>query len=143
MRRIRTLPLTAGHAAPAHQRGAANRPAAGVLTAVTVVLVALACPASAPIRPGAADPPVQAVVSGSLAAFQVAVLPVGDLDGGVVTAARPNPAPSAHHALVAFALTAGGRRRPRGQPPVSRPARRPSHGAAGGPRAPPAPPRPS
>jgi len=122
---------------------AVNRPAAGVLAAVTVVLVALACPASTPLRPGAAHQPVQAVVSGSLAAFQVAVLPGRDLDGGVVTADRPNSALTAVHALMAFALTASGHRRQRGQPPASRPARRPSHQAAGGPRAPPASPRPS
>jgi hypothetical protein len=143
MRRIRTLPLTARHAPPAPQRVAVNRPAAGVLAAVTVVLVALACPASTPLRPGAAHQPVQAVVSGSLAAFQVAVLPGRDLDGGVVTADRPNSALTAVHALMAFALTASGHRRQRGQPPASRPARRPSHQAAGGPRAPPASPRPS
>jgi hypothetical protein len=143
MRRIRTLALTAGHAPPAPQRVAVSPPAAGVLAAVMVVLVALACPASAPIGPGAADPPVQSVVSGSLAASQLAVLPVRDPDGGVVTAARPNPAPTAVHALTAPALTASGQRQQRGQPPVSRPARRPSHRVAGGPRAPPLPPRPS
>jgi len=133
----------ARHASPAPQRVAVNRPAAGVLAAVTVVLVALACPASTPLRPGAAHQPVQAVVSGSLAAFQVAVLPGRDLDGGVVTADRPNSALTAVHALMAFALTASGHRRQRGQPPASRPARRPSHQAAGSPRAPPASPRPS
>ncbi len=143
MRRIRTPLLVARHAPPAHQREAVSRPVTGVLAAVTVMLVALACPASTPIGPGAAGPPVRAVVRGSLAALQVAVLPVGDLDGGVVTADRPNPAPTAAHALLVSALTAGGHRRRRGQPPASRLARRPSHRAAGGPRAPPAAPRPS
>jgi hypothetical protein len=117
---------------------ACRRPVAGVLAAVMVVLVALACPASTPIRPGAADPLAQAVVSGSLATFQLAVLPVGDPDGGVVTADRPNLAPTAVHALTAAALTASRQRQQRGQPPVSRPAPRPTHRAAGGPRAPPA-----
>lgn len=143
MRRICALHLTAGHAPPARQRLTVSRPVAGVLAAVMVVLVALTCLAGTPIGPGAADPPMRAVVSGSLAAFQPAVLPVGDPDGGVVTAARPNPALTAVHALTASALTASGQRQQRGQPPVSRPARRPSHRAAGGPRAPPSSPRPS
>jgi hypothetical protein len=146
MRRIRARHPSAGHAPPAHQRLAVSRPVAGVPAAVMMVLAALAvlaAPASTPTRPGAADPPMRAVVSGSLAAFQPAVLPVGDPDGGTVTAARPHPAPTAVHALMASALTASGHRQQHGQPPVSRPARRPSHRAAGGPRAPPAALRPS
>jgi hypothetical protein len=141
MRRIRALHLTARHTPPLAQRVALSR-RAGMLAAVMVVLVALACPASAPIQLGAADPPVRAVVSGSLEVLQLAVLPVGDPDGGVVTADRPNPGPTAVHALTAPALTASGQRQQRGQPPVSRPARRRSHHTAGSPRAPPASPCP-
>jgi hypothetical protein len=143
MRRIRTLPPTARNQALAPQRVAVSWPAAGMLAAVMMVLVVLACPTGTPIGPGAADPPVRAVVSGSLAALQVAVLPVRDLDGGVVTAVRPNSAPTAVHALLVSGLTASRHRRQRGQPPMSGPARRPNHRAAGGPRAPPAAPRPS
>ena len=140
MRHIRALHLTARHTPPLAQCVAPSR-RAGVLGAVMVVLVALAWPASAPIQPGAADPPVRSVVSGSLEVFQLAVLPVGDPDGGVVTADRPNPAPTAVHALTAPALTASRQRQQRSQPPASRPARRHSHHAAGSPRAPPASPR--
>lgn len=143
MRRIRALHLTAGHAPPVPQRVAVGWPVAGMLAAVMMVLVVLAGQASAPLRPGAGDPPVQVMISGSLAAFQVAVLPIRDPDGRGVTAERPNPAPSAVHALMGSALSGGGHRQQRGQPPTSRPARRPSHHPAGGPRAPPAAPRPS
>jgi hypothetical protein len=142
MRRVPTPALTARHAPPARQRVAVSRPVAGVLAAVVVVLVVLACPINTPIGPGA-GPPIQWVVSGSLAAFQLAVLPPRDLDGGVVTANRPNPAPTAVHALLAGVLTASGHRRRRGRPPALWLAWRPSHRAAGGPRAPPTSPRPS
>src|SRR6266568_4107103 len=143
MRHLRARHPTAGHAPPARQRRVISRPVAGVPAAVMMVLAALAAPASPPSRPGATSPPVQAVVSGPLAAIQPAVLSVGDPDGEAVTADRPNPAPTAVHALTAPALTASGQRQQRGQPPASRPARRPSQRAAGGPRAPPLPPRPS
>lgn len=143
MRRIRTPALTARHAPPAHQRVAVSRPVAGVLAAVVVVLVVLACPINTPIGPGAAGLPIQWVVSGSLAAGWLAVLPPRDLDGGVVAANRPNPAPTAVHALLAFVLTASGHRRQCSRPLALWLARRPSHRAAGGPRAPPASPRPS
>jgi hypothetical protein len=140
MRRTRTFPLAAGHA-PARQRVAVSRLSAGVLAAVMMVLVALACPTNTPIRPGAAGPPMQWAVSGSLAAGWLAVLPARHLDGGVAAASRPNPAPTAVHALLTFVLTVG-RHRHRGRPALWL-ARRPSHRAAGGPRAPPAIPRPS
>ena len=143
MLRIRTPQLMARHAPPAHQRVAVGRCAAGVLAAVVVVLVALASPTNTPIGPGAAGPSVRLVGSGSLAAFQPAILPVGDPDGGTVTAIRPNPAPTAVYALLVSVPTASGYRQQRGQPPTSWLARRPSHRAAGGPRAPPAAPRPS
>jgi hypothetical protein len=114
-----------------------------MLAAVMMVLVVLAWPASTPLRPGAADPPVQVMISGSLAAFQFAVLPIRDPDGRAVTAKQPNPRPTAVHVLMGSALSAGGHRQQRRQPPTSRPARRPSHHTAGDPRAPPAAPRPS
>jgi hypothetical protein len=112
-----------------------------MLAAVMMVLVVVGGPASTPVRPGAADPPVQVMISGSLAAFQFAVLPIRDPDGRAVTAKQPNPRPTAVHVLMGSALSAGGHRQQRRQPPTSRPARRPSHHTAGDPRAPPAAPR--
>jgi hypothetical protein len=141
MRRTRTLSLAAGHAPPVRQRVAVSRAVAGVL-AVVVVQIVLASLTSTPIGPRAAGRPMQWVVSGSPAADWLAVLPARDLDGGVAAASRPNPAPTAVHALLSFVPTAGGYRR-RGRPPALWPARRLSYRAEGGPRAPPAIPRPS
>jgi hypothetical protein len=108
-----------------------------------VVLAAPACRAGAPFSPGAAGPPARAVLSGSLAPLHLALLPPRDGQGGVVSADRPNPSPTAVGGLLAAALPAGGQRRQPRRPGASRPARRPGHWAAGGPRAPPSTPRPS
>jgi hypothetical protein len=136
MRRIRTPAPTARQATPAHQRVAADRPAARVLATI-VVLVALASAAGTPTRP-AAGPPLESVASGSLAAFQLAVLPARGLDGGVATPDRPNPAPTAADTHATPTPAASTARQRRGRPHSSQPAWQPGYDAAGGPRAPPA-----
>ncbi|SRR6266567_2422221 len=138
MRRIRPPAPTARQAPRPRQRVAADRPAARVLAIVVVVLVALACAAGTPTRQEAAGLPLESVASGSLAAFQLAVLPARDLHGGVVTADRPNPAPTGADTHATPTPTASAANRRRGQPPASQSARRPGYDAAGGPRAPPA-----
>jgi hypothetical protein len=115
----------------------------GPLAALMVVLAAPACRAGEPSPPRAIDPPARAVLSGSLAPLHLALLPPRDGQGGVFTADRPNPSPTAVGGLLAAVLTAGGRRRQQPVLAASPPARRPGHQAAGGPRAPPSIPRPS
>jgi hypothetical protein len=114
---------------------------AGVLAAAMVLAVS-ASAAGAPARLGA-DGPARSVVSVALAALRLEVLPSRDLDGGVLTADRPNPAPTAVSGLLVSVPTAGGYGGQDGRPASSPSVRRPSRGAGGGPRAPPAPPRPS
>jgi hypothetical protein len=130
-------------APPAHQCGAVDWLAAGVLATVMVVLVALTFPADTATRPSAAGLPLGPAVSGSLAAVQPGVVPARDLDGGLATANRPNPAPTAVDTLMAPTLLASGGGRGRSRPRGSQSAWRPGHDAAGGPRAPPPSPPPS
>jgi hypothetical protein len=133
----------ARQAPPAHPCRAVDWLAAGVLATAGVLLVALTFPTGTATRPSAAGLPFGPAVSGSLAAVQPAVVPARDLDGGVVTANRPNPAPTAVDTLMAPTPMASGGDRGRGRPRGSQSAWRPGHDAAGGPRAPPASPHPS
>jgi len=133
----------ARQAPSAHPCRAVDWLAAQVLATVSVVLVALTFPANTATRPSAVGLPLGPAVSGSLVAAQPAVLPARDLDGGVVTANRPNPAPTAVDTLMTRASMAGGGDRGSARPRESQSAWRPGHDAAGGPRAPPRSPHPS
>jgi hypothetical protein len=113
------------------------------LATITLLLVALANPAGTSLGPGPAGPPARSVGSGSLAALELAVLPVHARSGGEVGPARPDSGPTGIHGVPSRALNESGQRQQRGQPPASQPLRRLVHHTAGAPRAPPASPLPN